>query len=54
MRNDAAQAQTLTNTEEYERHTQFANDVAEFLRKNVIQGVKVGEGNQGDHGIWRN
>jgi len=54
MRNDAVKAQATTNTEEYKRHTQFANDVAEFLRKNVIQGVKVAEGNQGDDGIWCN
>ena len=54
MRNDAVQAQTLTNTEEYERHTQFANDVAKFLRKNVIQGVKVAEGDQSGDGIWCN
>jgi len=54
MRNDAVQAQTLTNTEEYERHTQFANDVAKFLRKNVIQGVKVTEGDQSGDGIWCN
>lgn len=52
MRDDAAKAQVLTSTEEYERHTQFANDVAEFLRKNIIQGVKVAEGNQGDDGTW--
>jgi len=52
MRNDAVKAQALTNAKEYERHTQFANDVAEFLRKNVIQGVKAAEGNQGGDGIW--
>ncbi|KAL9714746.1 hypothetical protein Ac2012v2_001405 [Leucoagaricus gongylophorus] len=52
MRDDAAKAQMLTSTEEYERHTQFANDVAEFLRKNIIQGVKVAEGNRGDDGTW--
>jgi len=47
LRNDAVfAAEAAKDPETYERHNQLGREVADFLRKNVVQAVKVSE--QGD------
>jgi hypothetical protein len=47
LRNDAVfAAEAAKDPETYERHNHLGREVADFLRKNVVQAVKVSE--QGD------
>ena len=41
MRNDALAARAITDPETYEQQNQLGMEIAIFLRRNVIQGVKV-------------
>lgn len=51
LRNDAVfAAEAAKDPETYERHNHLGREVAEFLRKNVVQAVKVSE--QGDE-TWK-
>ncbi|KAJ3568877.1 hypothetical protein NP233_g5428 [Leucocoprinus birnbaumii] len=52
MRADAIKAQAVTIPEEYQQHVQLAKDCATFLRRNIVQGVKVGDEGQEDGGTW--
>jgi hypothetical protein len=53
MRNDAVNARSVINPEEYQQHIQLAKDVAVFLRRNIVQGMRVAEGNQENDETWR-
>ncbi|EKM83041.1 hypothetical protein AGABI1DRAFT_111562, partial [Agaricus bisporus var. burnettii JB137-S8] len=53
MRNDAIQASSVTSVEEYQQHNQLARDIEVFLRKNIVQGIKVAETAQGSTETWR-
>ncbi|KAF7777557.1 hypothetical protein Agabi119p4_3629 [Agaricus bisporus var. burnettii] len=53
MRNDAIQASSATSVEEYQQHNQLARDIEVFLRKNIVQGIKVAETAQGSTETWR-
>jgi phage tail tube protein FII len=53
MRNDAVHASSVTNAQEYEQHNQLAREVEVFLRKNIVQGIKLGEETQGSAETWR-
>lgn len=50
MRSDAHRAQAEVNSDAYSAQNQHATDVALFLRRNVVQGIKVGE--QADKETW--
>ncbi len=53
MRNDAVGARSITSSEEYQQHVQLAQDMAVFLRRNVVQGTKSSEADQGSGETWR-
>lgn len=53
MRNDAINAQSVTNSEEYQQHVQLARDIAVFLRRNVVQGTKISDADQSSSETWR-
>lgn len=53
MRDDAINARSVTNPEEYRQHTQLACDVTVFLRRNVVQGTKISEADQSASETWR-
>ncbi|KAF9452285.1 hypothetical protein P691DRAFT_697559 [Macrolepiota fuliginosa MF-IS2] len=52
MRDDALNARSLTNPEEYQQHIQLNKDIAVFLRRNIVQGVKVAETGQDGRETW--
>jgi len=41
MRNDAVTARAITDPGTYEQQNKLGLEIATFLRRNVIQGVKV-------------
>ncbi|TFK42986.1 RF-1 domain-containing protein [Crucibulum laeve] len=43
MRTDALNAQTATEPETYQQHIQLGREIADILRRNVVQAVKVPE-----------
>lgn len=53
MRDDAVKAQSVTNPEEYQQHVQLAKDIAVFLRRNIVQGVKVANASPDGSETWR-
>lgn len=53
MRDDAVRARSVTSPEEYQQHIQLANDIAVFLRRNIVQGVKMAEATQDGAETWR-
>jgi hypothetical protein len=53
MRNDAIQASSVTDAKEYEHYNQLARDVEVFLRKNIVQGIKLAEETQDSTEKWR-
>lgn len=48
MRSDSLKARNLTEPSEYEKNIQLARDVAEVLRRNFAQAVRVDD----EAGIW--
>ncbi|KAF8626261.1 hypothetical protein AX15_004936 [Amanita polypyramis BW_CC] len=53
MRQDAILSRSITNLKEYQQQEQLARDVADVLRKNVVQGVKVAEDPHSGFDTWR-
>ncbi|TFK72173.1 hypothetical protein BDN72DRAFT_763781 [Pluteus cervinus] len=49
MRADSLVAAQETNTENYQESIKLTNEVAQFLRRNIVQGVKVDE----EQGLYR-
>jgi hypothetical protein len=47
MRNDAVAARAITDPETYEQQNKLGLEIATFLRKNVVQGVKVSNAENG-------
>lgn len=43
MRADAVEARAVSDPEAYEQRTQLAREVADVLRRNVVQAIKVPE-----------
>lgn len=43
MRTDAVAAQTLSDPEAYQEHAKLAIEIAEVLRKNIVQAARVAE-----------
>lgn len=43
MRTDAVAAQALSDSEAYQEHTKLATEIAEVLRKNIVQAARVAE-----------
>lgn len=43
MRADAVDARAVIDPEVYEQRTQLAREIADVLRRNVVQAVKVSE-----------
>ena len=48
MRTDAIEARPITDPDLYRAQIQLAREMAQFLRRNVVQGQKVLEG-KGTH-----
>ena len=55
MRADAVEARAVTDPATYEQYTQLAREVADVLRRNVVQAIKVPQsgGQGGDRDRWR-
>lgn len=43
MRSDAVAAQSLSDVEAYQQHAKLATEIAEVLRKNIVQAARVAE-----------
>jgi peptide chain release factor len=43
MRTDAVNARTVTDPAAYEQHIQLTREIADILRRNVVQALKVKE-----------
>lgn len=41
MRNDAIAARAITDPETYEAQTKLGMEIADVVRRNIVQGVKV-------------
>jgi hypothetical protein len=52
MRADAVDARAVTDPAAYEQHVQLAREIADVLRRNIVQAIKVpesaGQGEQRD------
>jgi tryptophanyl-tRNA synthetase len=48
MRADAIYARAVTDPAAYEQHVQLAREIADVLRRNIVQAIKVPESGQGE------
>ena len=54
MRADALEAQTVTDPAVYQEKNQLGHDIANVLRKNIVQGQRVKEAhNREEKDVWR-
>lgn len=53
MRTDAVSAREELNPEVYEQHTQLARDIADVLKKNIVQAVKTTSSEDEAKETWR-
>jgi hypothetical protein len=54
MRTRAREVEPLSDVKTYEDSITFAREIADVLRKNIVQAVKVEDGqDNGDQGTWK-
>lgn len=54
MRADALDAQTVTDPAVYQQKNKLGHDIADVLRKNIVQGQRVKEAQSAEEkDVWR-
>lgn len=52
MRQDALVASSITDPKLYQNQEQLARDVADILRRNIVQGTKVAQDQHSEQDTW--